>query len=142
MLSILGSTTLQEIKEFVTTAKEKRPDLESRIDKALYLILMREFKVTSATTVEIQSEEYKDKFYTLTDGKTCTCHDFKHRGTAWCKHRLALLMVTRLEEITQKRVKSTEDRLQAVEELLKKLMPQDAPAPNTYVRLSDARKAS
>jgi len=117
MLSVLTNTTLQEIKEYVSAAKERSPHLASRIDRALYLILMRDFKVTSETTTEIESETEEGRYYHLTNGKTCNCADFtrKNAPNGWCKHRLAFFIVTKLESMTQDRLASTEQRLRDLE---------------------------
>src|SRR5574342_119088 len=105
MLSILQNTTLGEIKLYIEDAKQKAPHLATRIDKALYLILMREFRVTSDSTVEIESEAKPGTFYTITEGKTCTCADFtRHQApNGYCKHRLSYYIIAQLEKRTQER---------------------------------------
>jgi hypothetical protein len=89
----LNDTTIRTLQHLVVDGKRRRPDLASRIERALTVLLFREREYLGCGAYTIANE--RGAYYTVTR-QSCTCPDAVERGMV-CKHQLAvgLLVVQR-----------------------------------------------
>ena len=90
----LNDTTIRTLQTLVTDGKRRRPDLASRIERALTVLLFREREYLGCGTYSIANE--RGTAYTVTR-QSCTCPDATERGMT-CKHQLAVGLLERVEQ--------------------------------------------
>ena len=89
----LTSADLTTLQTLVATGKAARPDLASRIERALVVVLFREIEPLRDGYYSIAAER---AHYTASR-QSCTCPDGQQRG-GLCKHQLAVGLIERLDE--------------------------------------------
>jgi hypothetical protein len=81
----------------VAKGKAKHPELAGRLEKAATLVLNGDVTLLDNGEAEIfSSSECQVTYHT---NGSCTCADVARAPGHYCKHRLALLMATRLQEL-------------------------------------------
>ena len=95
----LNDTTIQLLQALVTDGKRRRPDLASRIERALTVLLFREREYLGCGAYSIANE--RGAAYTVTR-HSCTCPDATERGMT-CKHQLAVGLLEQVEREEQER---------------------------------------
>jgi hypothetical protein len=93
-------TSIQTLQTLVNAGKARHPELTSRIERALVVLLFRELERLPGGAWLIAGER-ADSAYTVAAGGTdCTCPDAAHRAPyGLCKHRLAVRLLARAEAI-------------------------------------------
>ena len=81
--------TIDSLRELVEQASHERPHLTSRLEKAAFLVVLRQIEICGPNYYRIGSEDgLRD--YVVINGH-CDCHDYVRHGPGHsCKHRLAL----------------------------------------------------
>ena len=81
--------TIDALRDLVQHASHERPHLTSRLEKAAFLIVLRQIEICGPDYYRVGSEDgLRD--YVVISGH-CDCHDYVRHGRGhWCKHRLAL----------------------------------------------------
>src|SRR5262249_15096044 len=64
------------------------PQCQSRIEKALSLVLAGDVDLLGDGTARVASQSHGQTIYHIVNGH-CDCRDYEHAAEAWCKHRLA-----------------------------------------------------
>ena len=90
----LNDTTIRALQTLVADGKRRRPDLASRIERALTVLLFRPIEYVGCGAYIIGNE--RGAYYTVTR-QSCTCPDAEQRGTT-CKHQLAVGLLERVEQ--------------------------------------------
>ena len=90
----LNAQTIALLQSLVSEGKGKRPDLASRIERALTVLLFREREYLGCGAYSIATE--RGTAYTVTR-QSCTCPDAMERGMT-CKHQLAIGLLERVEQ--------------------------------------------
>ncbi len=90
----LNDTTIRTLQTLVADGKRRRPDLASRIERALTVLLFREREYLGCGAYSIANE--RGTAYTVTR-QSCTCPDATERGMT-CKHQLAIGLLERVEQ--------------------------------------------
>ena len=90
--------TIRELRQIVEKASRDNPHLTSRLEKAAFLVLLRPIEPLGDHHYQVRSEDgLRD--YNVRNGH-CDCHDYVNHGPGHpCKHRLALAMYQRLDNI-------------------------------------------
>ncbi len=112
----LNDTTIRTLQQLVADGKRRRPDLASRIERALTVLLFREREYLGCGAYTIANEY--GACYTVTR-QSCTCPDATERGMT-CKHQLAIGLLERVEQDECERAE------REVAELLAHFAPQPA----------------
>ena len=90
--------TIRELREFVERASRDNPHLTSRLEKAAFLVLLRRIMPAGEARYQVGAEDGL-RYYTIQNGH-CECTDYLRHGAGHsCKHRLALVMYLRLQEL-------------------------------------------
>jgi len=97
----LEGVRLAQLLKLVEDGKTKKPELESRLEAAVTILLFRD--VRKEGEVYFVESETSSKAYEASPAKkgTCSCTDYR-RGNSpsgWCKHRLAAAYLERLDEV-------------------------------------------
>ena len=96
----LNDTTIRALQTLVADGKRRRPDLASRIERALTVLLFREREYLGCGAYSIAGER-PDTYYIVTR-QSCTCPDATERGMT-CKHQLAVGLLEQVEREEQER---------------------------------------
>jgi hypothetical protein len=99
----------ERLRELASKAQAKHPELKDRPRLAAELVRRGhvEHQGGSRFTVKSQGDDGK-KYHVDTEARTCTCADhrglYKHKaptinGAPLCKHRIACLMLAKLQEV-------------------------------------------
>jgi hypothetical protein len=95
--ALIVDPQLSTIHDLVKRGKKQKPELSSRIEKALIILAFREILPNGPGAWLIQSDD-PSKYYEVDAEESdslagsCTCPDFPKAPRGWCKHRLALLL--------------------------------------------------
>ena len=89
-----NDSTITLLQQLVADGKRRRPDLASRIERALTVLLFREREYLGIAYYSIANE--RGTAYTVTR-QSCTCPDAVERGMT-CKHQLAVGLLERVEQ--------------------------------------------
>ena len=89
--------TMHELRELVESASHDNPHLTTRLEKAAFLVLLRQIAVIGDDRYKITAEDgLRD--YEIVNGH-CECYDYIRHGAGHpCKHRLALAMHLKLQQ--------------------------------------------
>ena len=89
--------TMHELRELVESANHDNPHLTTRLEKAAFLVLLRQIVVIGDDRYKITAEDgLRD--YEIVNGH-CECYDYIRHGAGHpCKHRLALAMHLKLQQ--------------------------------------------
>ena len=81
--------SIQKLRELVQNACRENPHLTSGLEKAAFLVMLRNIESSGRDRFRIGSEDSL-RFYHIVNGH-CDCHDYVRHGSGHpCKHRLAL----------------------------------------------------
>lgn len=99
---------LDSLREMAERGKTRRPELASRIERAVFIVVMRRIEQRGENDWLIESDTEVGKSYgvTLT---SCSCPDFARAPLGLCKHRLALGLA-RMAEYQQGQQQATRER--------------------------------
>ena len=90
-----NETTISQLRELVQAASRANPHLTSRLEKAAFLILLRNIVPLGDNHYRVGSEDSL-RDYDILNGH-CECSDYTRHGAGHpCKHRLALALSHRL----------------------------------------------
>jgi hypothetical protein len=81
-------------------AKAKLPECNSRVDKAVALVLNGDVELLPDGTAKVASQSNGSKQYVVCNG-TCECKDFAKAPHGFCKHRLGAAIARRAQELTR-----------------------------------------
>ena len=115
-----------------TRARQQLPASNTRIDKAIELILNNHVDfVDGVASVRSQSGD-KETIYEIRNGH-CECADYERAPESWCKHRLARAVYIRAMEEAKKFALHTEPTItvspQEVGDMATAEPPEEPPAP-------------
>ena len=81
--------TIDALRDLVERASHENPHLTTRLEKAAFLVVLRQIQICGQNHYRVGSEDgLRD--YVVIRGH-CDCHDYVRHGPGhWCKHRLAL----------------------------------------------------
>ena len=81
--------TISRLRELVQRASRENPHLTTRLEKAAFLVVLRQIEICGPDYYRVGSEDgLRD--YVVINGH-CDCHDYVRHGPGHsCKHRLAL----------------------------------------------------
>ena len=81
--------TIAELRQLVVEGIQNNPYLTSRLEKAAFLVLLRQIERLAEDSYLVGAEDGL-RTYEINNGH-CECHDYLRHGTGHgCKHRLAL----------------------------------------------------
>jgi len=87
--------TIEALREMVERGSRENPHLTGRLEKAAFLVLLRPIERVDKDAWRVTSEDAL-KSYVVCNGQ-CECADFvRHGADHWCKHRLAVGLLARL----------------------------------------------
>lgn len=93
-----------QVKDLATRASQQHPDLGERPEKAAELVRHGHVIHKSGSRFTVTSQDGNREYFVDTEARTCTCRDYKWAPTVckapMCKHRLAALMVIKLDAHT------------------------------------------
>jgi hypothetical protein len=99
-----GSTDRQAFRQAVAavaaSAKEKLPESNGRVEKAVALVLAGDVVLGEQHTALVYSQADADTSYAVRPG-FCSCKDFDQAPGQLCKHRIAAAMLRRALDTTQ-----------------------------------------
>lgn len=96
------------LRETVQRAVEKRPELRSRIEKAVIIALFRSIQQRPDGGWWVGSENDPEAVYAVSaDYSSCECQDHRRRPELRCKHILAV----RLKESVERQEAEREEAL-------------------------------
>lgn len=86
---------IETLREMVERGSRENPLLTSRLEKAAFIVVLRPIEKLDTHTYRVTSEDGL-RTYVVSDGR-CECSDFLRHGDGhFCKHRLAVGLLTRL----------------------------------------------
>lgn len=86
---------VEALREMVERGSRENPHLTGRLEKAAFIVLLRPIDSLGEGTHRVASEDAL-KTYIVQNGQ-CECPDYVRHGNGhYCKHRLAVGMLTRL----------------------------------------------
>jgi hypothetical protein len=89
------AATLEALRGLVDRGSRENPHLTSRLEKAAYIVLLRPIEDLGEGTYRVASEDAL-RTYIVQNGE-CECGDYiRHGNGHYCKHRLAVGMLARL----------------------------------------------
>ena len=93
--NLKAGPTLKELRDWVVHASHENPHLTSRLEKAAFLVLLRNVQQVGPNQYLVGAEDgLRD--YAVIDGQ-CECTDYLRHGFGHlCKHRLAVAFQERL----------------------------------------------
>src|SRR4029450_1730461 len=84
---------------FAERARATLPECTSRIDNAVALVLAGDVEVLDASTAGVHSSTPPTKSYRVNGA--CECQDYPRAPSHWCKHRISVGIVRRVEGVLQ-----------------------------------------
>lgn len=93
----INGQAIATLQTLIERGKANRPDLASRLERALVIVLFRAPRpLPGGEHYEVESVD-GGRTYVASRG-SCTCPDAVHRQSL-CKHQLAIGLVERMDEI-------------------------------------------
>jgi len=87
--------TIEALRDIVERGCHESPHLTGRLEKAAFIVLLRPIENLGDGTYRVPSEDAL-KTYVVQNGQ-CECPDYVRHGNGhYCKHRLAVGMLSRL----------------------------------------------
>lgn len=81
--------TIDALRDLVEQASHERPHLTSRLEKAAFLVVLRQIEICGPDYYRVGSEDGLRDYVVISGHRDC--HDYVRHGRGhWCKHRLAL----------------------------------------------------
>jgi hypothetical protein len=93
----------EAVAEIAQRAKEKLPECNSRVDKAVALVLAGDVELLADGKARVASQSSGTTEYVVCNG-TCECKDFPRAPSGWCKHRIAAGIQKRAQALVQKKL--------------------------------------
>lgn len=94
--------TIEQLRTYVERAKERRPELTSRLERAAFIVTMRTITRHGPDYWEVESDTESDRSYWVY-GQKCSCPDHARAPGGLCKHRLACGIVQITERDAERR---------------------------------------
>jgi hypothetical protein len=89
------AATIEALRGLVERGSRDNPHLMGRLEKAAFIVLLRPIESLGESTYRVVSEDAL-KSYIVQNGQ-CECPDYVRHGNGhFCKHRLAVGMLVRL----------------------------------------------
>jgi hypothetical protein len=89
------AATVETLRGLVERGSRENPHLTGRLEKAAFIVLLRPIEDLGESTYRVASEDAL-KSYIVQNGQ-CECPDYTRHGNGhFCKHRLAVGMLARL----------------------------------------------
>ena len=89
------SASIHRLRQMVQEACRQNPHLTTRLERAAFLVLLRQIAKVGEDRYQVASEDGL-RYYSVVNGH-CECSDYLRHGRGHpCKHRLALSMVVQL----------------------------------------------
>ena len=100
-LDTVKTTTLEQLQDLISTIAERCPALASRAERAGHILLAGKVASVGADCYEVTNSDGSGTYTVDQLAETCTCKDREHgapewKGTRWCKHLLATLLLRHL----------------------------------------------
>lgn len=81
--------TVEALRTYVERAKTRRPELTSRLERAAFIVMLRQIERRGPDEWLVESDTERGKFYVVS-GIFCSCYDHSRAPSGLCKHRLAV----------------------------------------------------
>jgi hypothetical protein len=111
----------EAVAEIADKAHEKLPACNGRIDKAVALVLAGDVQLLPDGTAQVASQSNGTTMYHIANSH-CDCRDFERAPGQLCKHRLALGLARRAQELVRAKLHAASNGQAAA-------APAPAPAP-------------
>jgi hypothetical protein len=89
----------EAVAQIASKAKEKLPDCNGRIEKAVALVLAGDVQLQDDGSATVGGSQAGDVTYTVAQG-VCACKDYPRAPHSFCKHRLASAIARRALALT------------------------------------------
>lgn len=86
------------VAEVAAKAKEKLPECNGRVEKAVALVLNNDVELHDDGTAIVSSQTDATRHYRVVNG-TCVCRDYEQAPHHFCKHRIAAGIARRVQEM-------------------------------------------
>jgi hypothetical protein len=96
--------TIEALRTYVERAKERRPELTSRLERAAFIVTMRQITRHGPDYWEVESDTEHGRAYWVL-GMNCSCPDHARAPGGLCKHRLAVGVLQITERDRQARIR-------------------------------------
>jgi hypothetical protein len=96
-----ATVSIQDLRQVVAIAVERRPEQRSRIEKGASIVLLRSIRPddTFLCCYEVESESEPGRFYSVDAGVgVCECPDHRRRGVR-CGHMWAVRLLEALARL-------------------------------------------
>jgi hypothetical protein len=90
------------LRTLVDRGRERRPELASRIERAAFIVLMRRIEPVEGGNWLVESDSEPGKVYAVTSD-ACDCQDYYRAPKGYCKHRIAVAISIRGDEVERER---------------------------------------
>src|SRR4029453_19096564 len=87
-------------------AREKLPECNGRVDKAVALVLNGDVELLPDGTARVASQSNGTTAYHVVNGH-CDCRDYEKAPHNLCKHRLGAAIARRAQELTRAKLAGT-----------------------------------
>jgi hypothetical protein len=84
--------TIEQLRTYVERAKERRPELTSRLERAAFIVTMRTITRHGPDYWEVESDTEHGRAYWV-NGLYCSCPDFPRAPSGLCKHKCAVGLI-------------------------------------------------
>ena len=88
----------EAVAQIAQKAKEKLPECNGRVEKAVALVLSGDVEVHANGTTTVYSATDPTRRYEVIEG-TCVCRDWEQAPHHFCKHRIAAGIQRRVQEL-------------------------------------------
>ena len=93
-LGMHARSELEELRALVGRGRLRCPELATRLERAASIVVLRAIRPLADGSHLVESEREPGRFYHV--HRHCTCVDSRHAPGGWCKHRLAVGLLTAL----------------------------------------------
>ena len=105
-MDVFKSTTVGDLQVIAEAVAEHAPELLSRTEKALGILLRGKCARVAGDLFEVLASDDGGSYRVDLAAQSCDCKDFAHRapihrGKRWCKHLIAARILARLEARTR-----------------------------------------
>ena len=99
---VFHRTSLSDLRMVAEAVAEHAPELLSRTEKALGILLSGKVARVSGDVLEVLAGDDRGSYRVDLAEQSCDCPDFRHRGVEhrgrrWCKHLIAARILTKLQ---------------------------------------------
>src|SRR5215471_4000875 len=89
-------------------AKAKLPECNSRVDKAVALVLAGDVELLPDGKAKVANQSNGTTQYFVVNGE-CQCKDFPTAPSGWCKHRIAAGLAKRATPLAKAKLEAATD---------------------------------